>query len=65
MYDTNDCYASTSWTEAPQRTQGEYESGYLLPQLMGALARESASMDRCDVPRRGAISPEAERPWAP
>lgn len=50
MFDTTPTCAGSSWPDDPVVTHGEYESAFLLPQLMGAMAREHESIDRGDAP---------------
>ncbi len=45
MIDTPQSCAESLWPETPSMTHREFESGFLLPQLMGALAGESAGLD--------------------
>ncbi|MDB6141344.1 MAG: hypothetical protein JWP80_388 [Pseudomonas sp.] len=40
MYDTTKTCVGSPWPDASVGTHGEYERGFLLPQLMGALASE-------------------------
>ncbi|MCP2073052.1 UNVERIFIED_ORG: hypothetical protein J2Y77_002488 [Pseudomonas lini] len=44
MNDTLHACADSPWPESLNVTHSEYESGFLLPQLMGALASESAEL---------------------
>jgi hypothetical protein len=41
MIDFNHSDISRSWPDYSVMSQSEHESGFLLPQLMGALARDS------------------------
>jgi hypothetical protein len=41
MIDVTHSCAGNPWLESPAMTATEYECGFLLPQLMGALASES------------------------
>jgi hypothetical protein len=41
MIDFNHSNKSSSWPDYSVMSQSEHESGFLLPQLMGALARDS------------------------
>jgi hypothetical protein len=53
------------WLETPAMAQTEYESGFLLPQLMGALASESRAapvMHRFGTPVKKA---SVLKLWAP
>ena len=43
MIDTPHACADSLWPDTSSVTHSEYESGFLLPQLMGALASESAA----------------------
>jgi hypothetical protein len=45
MYDTTKTCAGSPWPDTSVLTHREYESGFLLPQLMGALASESGGFD--------------------
>jgi hypothetical protein len=49
MIDFNHSSTSNSWRDYSGMSQSEHESGFLLPQLMGALARDSgfASLKNC------------------
>lgn len=53
MFDTTPSCAGSPWPDTSRVIHGEYESGFLLPQLMGALACESAVLGLRDgSPRR-------------
>lgn len=41
MFDITQSCAGSPWPDTSVMTHGEYESGFLLPQLMGALANEA------------------------
>lgn len=61
MFDTTDYPATIAWRDAPESAQGEYENGFLLPQLMVALAVESAGVDWRSEPRRAGLWRRLER----
>lgn len=43
MFDATHSSAGRPWSDTCAMAQTEYEAGFLLPQLMGALASESGS----------------------
>lgn len=58
MFDTTKTCAGSPWPDTSVLTHGEYESGFLLPQLMGALASESGGFglrDESQRPTNGAL----------
>ncbi|WP_148057445.1 hypothetical protein [Pseudomonas brassicacearum] len=57
MIDFNHSSISSSWPDYSVMSQSEHESGFLLPQLMGALARDSgfAALKDCSKPSAGSV----------
>lgn len=51
MIDTPHVCVDSPWPDTSSVTYSEYESGFLLPQLMGALASESAGLATTGVCR--------------
>jgi hypothetical protein len=52
MYDTTKTCVGSPWPDASVGTHGEYERGFLLPQLMGALANEIGGIGLRDLSQR-------------
>ncbi|MDB5996765.1 MAG: hypothetical protein JWP42_3901 [Pseudomonas sp.] len=57
MSDTTQSCAGSPWPEASFVPYGEYESGFLLPQLMGALASEFGGLELSGASQRRSAKP--------
>lgn len=57
MIDFNYSSISSSWPDYSVMSQSEHESGFLLPQLMGALAHDSgfAALKDCSQPSASSV----------
>lgn len=57
MLNTTQTCAGSPWPDSSVMTHGEYESGFLLPQLMGALATEYGRYGFKDFPEQPSNGP--------